>query len=265
MHIVVRGRCDLVLHDGGVQPLAAGDLVILPRGDAHVLRSSGGGARRTTVSGLELAMRAPGGSGADTVLVCGAFVVGEPDHPALRGLPRSIHIPGELGRWLGPFVDLLSAEAAEGAPGSELVTARLSDALIVRALRHHGDTVDQPGWLTGLRDPYVAAALNAIHSDLAQPWTVDSLARTVGLSRAAFAARFTSRVGEPVIGYLSSLRMQRARTLLRDQASTVAAVAAQVGYHSDVAFAAAFKRDSGTSPGAFRRNHLIQMYPIVTA
>ena len=111
----------------------------------------------------------------------------------------------------------------------------------------------QPGLLLGLRDPYVAAALYAMHTDLARPWTVASLARTVGLSRAAFAARFTSHLGEPAIRYLLALRMQRARTLLRDQRATVAAVAAQVGYQSDVAFAAAFKRETGSSPGAYRR------------
>jgi transcriptional regulator GlxA family with amidase domain len=93
-----------------------------------------------------------------------------------------------------------------------------------------------------------------MHTDLARPWTVASLARTVGLSRAAFAARFTDHVGEPAIRYLLALRMQRARTLLRDQRATVAAVAAQVGYQSDVAFAAAFKRESGGSPGAYRRS-----------
>jgi transcriptional regulator GlxA family with amidase domain len=111
-----------------------------------------------------------------------------------------------------------------------------------------------PSWLLGLPDPYVAAALNAMHTDLAQPWTVASLAHTVGLSRAAFAARFTDHLGEPAIRYLLSLRMQRARTLLRDQRATVAAVAAQVGYQSDVAFAAAFKRETGSSPGTYRRS-----------
>jgi transcriptional regulator GlxA family with amidase domain len=188
--------------------------------------------------------------------VCGAFVVGEPEHPALRGLPRTIHVRGDGGGttpWLPPLVDALGAEAFHGGPGSDLVMSRLSDALLARALRHHSETVDQPGWLLGLRDPYVAAALDAMHRDPARPWTVASLARTVGLSRAAFAARFTDRVGEGAIRYLHSLRMQRARTLLRDQRATVAAVAAQVGYQSDVAFAAAFKREFGSPPGAYRR------------
>jgi AraC-like DNA-binding protein len=263
VHIIARGRCELAFPDGTVEPLTAGDLVILPRGDAHVLRSPDIGAQPPpVVSGFELAMRTPGnrlrtsGTGDQTVVVCGAFIVGEPEHPALRGLPRTIHISGDAGRttpWLAPFIDALAAEAFNGGPGSDLVMARLSDALLARALRHYSDTADQPGWLRGLRDPYVAAALNAMHTDLAHPWTVASLARTVGLSRAAFAARFTEHLSEPAIRYLLALRMQRARTLLRDQRATVAAVAAQVGYQSDVAFAAAFKRESGCPPGAYRR------------
>jgi transcriptional regulator GlxA family with amidase domain len=193
----------------------------------------------------------------DTEVVCGAFLVGDADHPALSGLPRTIRLPGSDGRpaaWLTPLVDALTAEAADGGPGSDLVMARLSDAMLVRALRHHSAAVDRPGWLAGLADPYVAAALAALHADPAHPWTLASLARTAGLSRAAFAARFTGRVGEPAMRYLQALRLRRARGLLRDERATVAAVAGQVGYTNDVAFAAAFKREFGLSPGVYRRS-----------
>jgi AraC-like DNA-binding protein len=254
VHIVARGRCTLVT-DAASVPLDQGDLVILPGGDAHELRSEPPADR--AVSGFEVAMRTPGTrlrigrSTVDTVVVCGAFLVGEPEHPALRGLPAVLHVPGGSG--LQPYVDALSAEAFEGGPGSDLVMARLSDALLVRALRQHAG--DRPGWLAGLRDPYVSSALAAIHSDLRRQWTVAALARAAGLSRAAFAARFTDRVGEPVIRYLQSARLQRARTLLRSERATVAAVAAQVGYSSDVAFAAAFRREVGRSPGEWRREN----------
>ncbi|MGW4945135.1 cupin domain-containing protein [Actinoplanes sp. NPDC004185] len=259
VHIIAEGRCELVLRDGSVRELTAGDVVILPRGDSHLLRSA---PSAVAVPGYELAVRSPeprltlGGTGERTVVVCGAFIIGEPDHPALRGLPAVIQLPGTDGRppaWVAALVEALQAEAFDGGPGSELVMARLSDALLIRALRHHSGTVGEPGWLAGLGDPCVATALEAIHHDLAHPWTLPSLAATAGLSRAAFAARFTERVGRPAMRYLLALRMQRARTLLRDDRATVAAVAGQVGYGSDVAFAAAFKREVGMSPGAYRR------------
>jgi AraC-like DNA-binding protein len=265
VHLVTHGRCELVLHDGTVEPLGAGDLVILPRGDAHVLRSPGRPAQ-ATVSGFELARRTPGarltagGPDPGTVVMCGAFVVGEPDHPALRGLPRTILLRGAGGAprpWLAPLVEALHAEAFDTGPGGDLVMARLSDALLVRALRHSAEGSsggpDHPGWLAGLRDPSVAAALEAIHADLAHPWTLAALARIAGLSRAAFAARFADRVGEPPMRYVLALRMVRARRLLLEPRATVAAVAARVGYGSDVAFAAAFKREVGVAPGAYRR------------
>jgi len=243
VHIIAEGRCELVLRDGKAIALTAGDVVILPSGDSHVLRSPG-------------PPTAIGGAGDRTVVVCGAFVVGEPDHPALRGMPAVIHLPGTDGRppaWVATLVDALRTEAFDGGPGSDLVMARLSDALLIRALRQHSGNADRPGWLAGLGDPCIAAALAAIHGDLAYPWTLPTLAATAGLSRAAFAARFTERVGRPPMRYLLALRMQRARTLLRDERATVATVAGRVGYGSDVAFAAAFKREVGTSPGAYRR------------
>ena len=259
VHVIAEGSCELVVADGPVLRLETGDLVILPHGDAHELRSAETGGRLE--SGVALAMRTSGtrlragGRGARTVVVCGAFIVKELHHPALLGLPHLIRAPGEDGRpsaWLAPYVEALATEAFEGEIGSDLVMARLSDALLVRALRYHSDSVGR-GWLCGLRDPYVAVALSLIHSDPARPWTLASLAAATGLSRAAFAARFTERVGQPAMRYLLAVRMQRARSMLRDQQATVAAIATRVGYSSDGAFAAAFKREVGTAPGAYRQ------------
>ncbi len=234
VHIIARGSCELVFPDGTVQPLHEGDLVILPRGDHHALRSRD--------------------DATDTLVVCGAFLVGQPDHPVLRGLPRTVYVPSGDGAWVAPLVAALSAEAFDGGPGSDLVMARLSDAMLIRALRHHSVTTGHPGWLAGLRDPYIAPALAAVHADLARPWTLSGLAAEAGLSRAAFAARFSERVGEPAMRYVLALRMQRAKSLLRDRRATVAAVAGQVGYQSEVGFAASFKREVGVSPGSYHRS-----------
>jgi AraC-like DNA-binding protein len=259
VHLIASGSCDLALADGPVVPLTAGDTVILPRGDDHQLRSG----HAPSTSGFELAVRTPGarlrGGGtqeARTTIVCGAFVAGDPEHPALRGLPRVLHVPGADGRpspWLTPYVEALRQEAFDPGPGSDVIMARLSDAMIARALSRHGEVSDDPGWLAGLRDPHLAAALGALHADPARPWTLALLAATAGLSRTAFAARFSAGVGEPPMRYLQSLRLHHARRLLRDERLTVAAVATRVGYTSEVAFAARFRRAFGTSPGAWRR------------
>lgn len=261
VHLITRGDCELGLDDGTVLELTAGDLVIFPHGDFHVLRARDG-AGCSTVSSYDLAMSTPGtrlragGDSVDTIVVCGAFVVGEPDHPALRAIPRIIHVPGDRGgrpaSWVAPLIDALAAEAFNAGPGSDLIMARLSDGLI-QALRHQVASEQQSGWLAGLRDPQVAAALALLHAELAHQWTLPLLAQKVGLSRAAFAARFTASVGESPMRYLLSLRLQRAKSLMRNPAATIAAVAGQVGYQSDVAFATAFKREVGMPPGAYRR------------
>ncbi len=257
VHIVATGSCELV--DRDVHRLDAGDLVILLGGDPHVLRTVDAGTGPVQ-SGIELAARTPGtrltagGPGTAAVVVCGAFLIGEPDHPALRGLPPRILIRGSGGRtvpWLAPYVAALRTEAFDGGPGSDLVMARLSDAMLARALRHEVTTA-APGWLAGLADPHVAAAIAAVHADPGRGWTLTGLARHAGLSRTGFAARFTAHVGRPPMRYLLELRMQRARHLLRTGNEPIAVVAARVGYRSDVAFAAAFRRTTGVTPSSYR-------------
>jgi len=260
VHIVVQGRCEMALDGAPTRVLESGDLVIAPRADAHVLYSVGGQrAPLTPVS--ELAGRTAGhiqagGRGEETVIVCGAFLFHEADHPALAGLPRAVHVPGAAGRapgWLAAYVEALMSEVVDGGSGSEVVMARLTEALVARALRFHAEQADEPGWLRGLRDPYVAKALAALHDDLKRPWTLASLARAADLSRAAFAARFAETVGETPMRYLLRHRMRRVMRMLRDDRATLARAAESVGYASEAALSAAFKRHTGVAPGAYRR------------
>ncbi|MPZ79185.1 MAG: helix-turn-helix domain-containing protein [Actinophytocola sp.] len=171
---------------------------------------------------------------------------------ALADFPRCVHVPGAPA-WLASLTDALTTETVEGGPGSEVAMARLSDALITRALRHHIETAEEPGWLRGLHDPYVARALAAVHEDLAAPWTLRALARAAGLSRAAFSARFADTVGQTPMRYVFQCRMRRAMTLLAVERATAANVAARMGYGSEAAFSAAFSRHTGTTPGTYRR------------
>jgi len=262
-HVVVEGHCILELDDEPARrELHAGDLVLLPRADSHVLRSTGG-TRSRELSSLDLARKTTGarvvvpGPGDLTRIVCGAFLFGDEQHPAVAGFPRCIHVPCRRGTappWLAGLTAALTAEAVEGGPGSEVVMARLSDALITRALRHHAESGDdEPGWLRALGDPPLAAALTAVHADLAGRWTLPSLARVSGLSRAAFAARFSEVIGLSPMQYVYRCRMRRAMTMLGAGDPTAAVVASRVGYGSEAAFSAAFVRYAGVPPGEYRR------------
>jgi AraC-like DNA-binding protein len=260
VHIVVSGHPHLALDDGTTHALGPGDLVVLPRADAHTM-SSAADVRRPAYSSSVLAERSPDveavfGAGGDEVrIVCGVFFFGDEGHPAVAGFPSCIRVPADAQRapWLAVLSEALVAEAAERGPGSDVVMARLSDALVTRALRYHLETSDQPGWLHGLRDPAVSRALSALHDDLGRSWTVASLGREAGLSRTAFASRFAQLVGQSPMEYAFGCRMRRAETLLRGERLTIAAIASQVGYGSESALSAAFTRYSGTTPGAYRR------------
>jgi AraC-like DNA-binding protein len=261
VHIVLSGACELLMRATPARRLGPGDLLMAPRADAHQLCSVGG-ARVPLRSAMELAQggqvaQVRAGVGGEAVsILCGAFVFHALDHPALSGLPRVIHVPGVDGQpraWIRQLVETLKLEAEEGGPGSEVVMARLSDALVARALRQALGSAEDAGWFNALRDPQLAKVLGALHDDLARGWTLEEMARVAGLSRAAFAARFAERVGEPPMRYLQACRMRQAMALLRGSGMNQAQVAQAVGYSSEAALSAAFKRHTGVAPGAYAR------------
>jgi hypothetical protein len=152
--------------------------------------SSSADARGPSYSSLKLAESSAEvetifGEGAPaTRIVCGVFFFADEDHPAVVGFPSCIHVPADARQapWLAGLTQTVVAEAMERGPGSDVVMARLSDALVTRALRYHLETNKEPGWLHGLRDPAISRAPSALHSDLRYPWTVAGLARTAGAS-----------------------------------------------------------------------------------
>lgn len=259
---MLEGRCEIDLGEARVRSLGgAGDLVVAPRGDAHRLCSPEG-RRVAPIPSMELARASRGGritgggGGEQTVILCGAFVFHHTEEAMLSALPRLVHVPstgtGTPG-WLTGYVAALESEAADEGPGSSLVQARLASALVVRALRVSAEVVEEPGWLRGLGDPRIARALAVMHDRLSEPWTLATLGREAGLSRAAFAQRFRALVGEPTMAYLRRCRMRRAMRMLEDGPAALATVSAAVGYGSEAALSAAFKRYLGQSPGAYAR------------
>ena len=151
---------------------------------------------------------------------------------------------------------LIAAEGRELRPGGEAVITRLSDILVIQAIRTWiaGHPDGQTGWLGALQDPRIGRAMSLVHQDPARSWSVASLARETAMSRLAFAARFTDLVGEPVMQYVTRWRMQVALHDLQHDAVAVAELAARMGYESEAAFSRAFKRTVGISPGAARRS-----------
>nr|WP_256349099.1 AraC family transcriptional regulator [Pseudomonas reactans] len=130
--------------------------------------------------------------------------------------------------------------------------------VFIHALRLHitSAEVADLNWLSGLQDPAIAAVLRSIHSAPEKPWRLDELANVACMSRSSFAALFKKRVGQAPVEYATRWRMQVAGARLRNGIDSVATVAASLGYLSDAAFGAAFRRIHGKTPGQYRREAL---------
>jgi AraC-like DNA-binding protein len=264
-HLIARGAC--WGHAVGEPPirLAEGDLIVFPQGDAHVMSSAPG--LRTTpdmsmyVRQAELPMvfeRGGGGPERTRVICCFLGCDERPFNPLLTALPRTLHLSNAASQtsssWLATLLDIAVRESGSARAGRDNVLARMSELMFVEAIRRYIETLSpaQTGWLAGLRDPIVGQALAALHGAPSMPWTLESLARRVGVSRSVLADRFSEMVGEPPMHYLALWRMQLASRLLLE-GGAVAEVATAIGYESEAAFSRAFKKLVGEAPATWRR------------
>ena len=257
-HIVPEGTCWLRTKGDELIQLRQGDLVLLPQGLDHDVVDD----PRSAAEPLERFLSRPSfpsNGNSMTTLICGVYMADvELTHPMLLALPPVMHFSAAGLRSrpsLAAMLDLLTHEIEEPFPGGEALIQSLFDALfvyIVRAWSEEG-AEKKRGWLSALKEPLLSKAMARIHAEPAKAWTVASLAQEAGLSRAAFARRFTEQVGEPPLAYLTRWRMMVAARLLNSSEASLAEVAEQVGYESEFAFSRAFKRSRGVAPAQFRQ------------
>ena len=251
-HIVARGEGWFTAGDRPPIHVSTGDVLLLAPRTAHVLRD----APRSPVIPFTQAIAAnrPLDDPRAMQIVCGGFHVD--DESVLAALPPVIHtheLASDASPWLAQTVKLLVFEACHGLPGGTTVVGRVCDALFVYVIRSVlAKLPDTASWLRALVTPNIGEAVRLIHQEPSRAWSVASLASEVGMSRSAFADRFHEVVGDTPMQYLIGWRVRKAASLLRGGEVSIAEVASRVGYQSDVAFAKAFKRAMGMTPGAFR-------------
>lgn len=263
--VVLSGRC--VLEIGGARhELEAGSAALITRGMPHRLLSAPGAPSRGLFDipvervGETYERMRFGGGGERTQIAYAALTVDEPLTARLvNELPDVIRVDawddGEPGAF-GTVLRLLAHEAQTLEPGGEAVMTRLADVLVIQMLRRWLHTSEQAGtgWLAALRDPHVGRALSRLHAQPERGWSLVELAGVAGMSRSAFAERFTALLGEPPIRYLARWRLEKAHAALTTTTDSVATISRRFGYGSEASFGRAFKRLHGTSPGAVRRS-----------
>lgn len=275
-HMVAKGEGWAAV--SGLPPvrLAAGDIVIFPQGDRHVISSAPGlepnrrepewvFARRNDPKPMPISIRrgvvddrsSIPIQDADAVLVCGFLGCDlKPFNPLIAALPRILHLPAaRAGDWVARVIDQAVVESNERRPGGDAVLERLSEMMFIDVARRYLDGLSEEatGWLAGLRDRFVGKALALLHERPDHAWSVDDLSREVGLSRSALHERFVNFLGLPPMHYLASWRIQLGARLLRESNRTVATIALDVGYDSEAAFSRAFRRMVGMPPAAWRK------------
>jgi len=258
-------------------PIEAGDVLVIPHGDAHTAFNGSpshyidsGASLREFLAG-KLSMMRLGGGGETTRFVCGYFgCERHADRLFLAGLPLTIKINlrgDAAGEWLENSVRHLVSEMGSRRPGQTALLSKMAEALFIETLRRYMEQLpdEQTGWLAGARDPIVGAALAALHREPCRRWTLEELAAEAGASRSVLAERFTRFLGEPPLAYLARWRLQLAARLLQTTRKTVLHVASDVGYESEAAFNRAFKREFSLPPAQYRRKHAGENLPAADA
>jgi len=263
-HLLTEGRGYVSIDSKQPVLLEAGDLVIFPHGNSHVLGNGkdikpiDSGKEMERVLSQKLRLIQGGGGGDVTRFVCGYLSFESQLSDVILGcLPPLMKVnirSDERGRWLEHSIKFAVSEVASTHPGGDAVLARLSEVLFVETLRRYIDQLpkEQTGWLSGVSDSEVGRALALMHQDPANEWTIAELAKQVGTSRSVLAERFRHYLGEPPMTYLMRWRLMLATRMLTSSNASVAEIAAEVGYESEPAFNRAFKREFGLPPARFR-------------
>jgi AraC-like DNA-binding protein len=239
-YVVTTGRVEVAASDGPAVAVGSGDAVMVPHGTGHTLVNAADGTTRFLSGAYRLDQARP--------------------HPLFRDLPDLVSLPAGAGRYpsLQASIELVRSELDEQMYGKDVVLPALLDVLLVyliRACLAERAGLLTTGWCVALDDEVIARSLRAVHERPADPWTVESLGAYAGLSRAAFARRFTALVGQPPLTYLTWWRLTMAARLLQTTDVPLSAVAQRSGYGSAYAFANAFKREYGISAGRYRQKH----------
>jgi len=242
-HVVAYGNCALSINDTDIHQLNAGDLIFFPRNIKHHMFNNG---EKIT-----------------TTLICGKLDFGGISNPILDALPEVMHIKAsqmDKYPWFKSLFQQIINEAESGSEGSQIILDKLAEILFIYVVRYYikcdqNNHINKQGLLTGMADTQLSRALIAMHSDLSEPWTVQSLADESAMSRSAFSNKFNLMVGKTPLQYLTIVRLQCAYQKLQASNDSIISIALSHGYRSEAAFSKVFKKFYGVSPGKIKNKN----------
>lgn len=266
-HIVAEGGCWLEMKNHDLVWLEAGDAVLMPYGDGHGLLGREKTGKAVTPGQLlppppwaDIQVVSHGGDGEYTHIICGFLQCDELlFHPVLHHLPALLHVrPGAADDWLANTIRHTVSEVSQTRPGSRSMLPRLTELMFVEILRKHmqAQATEETSWFSAVNDPVVGTALRHLHTAPMHEWSVEGLARQVGVSRTVLAERFRHHLRLPPMQYLSRWRLQLAAQKIKSGDAPIKTIADQAGYESEAAFSRAFKRLFGLPPGDWRRRQV---------
>ncbi len=273
-HIMLFGDAMIEMHQSAanepqVQPMQAGDIIIVPTGKKHQVYSNTASATLNPAFDLRPEFHGHrndsvnlGGQGQASSLVLSirCLLDVEMARPLLTALPSLMTINNAMDTgapsWLQIGLQFLALEAERSRPGRDTLINRLVTMLLIECVRDYIEQLPQgsENWLMALRDPQLAPVLSAIHAQPEKSWTVAELASLALMSRSAFAERFSHTIGETPLAYLAAHRLRLAAWHLRENNQGIGRIAEKVGYSSETAFSQAFKRHYGQSPSHYRKH-----------
>lgn len=266
-HLVVQGTCYVNLPSDETVILSAGDLILIPRGKSHILAGKITFVAPSLETVLEdlnydgngVLVAGQGDERAATKMVCGHLTFRRgAEHPVLNALPDYIRTTaGDRARepLLDEMLRLISRRIFVENLGSEASVRRMSEIVFIELVRAGiGNDEKLTSMINAFRGKYIGHALKFIHKRASEPWTVETLAREVGMSRSRFSDRFTGLMNISPMAYLAEWRLQKSLTLLDDSRASVQQVSNEVGYMSPAAFTRAFSKRFGESPTQYQRS-----------
>lgn len=265
-HLVVQGRCHIELASGTTTEIGPGDLILIPRGQQHIISDKQGRIpapletviEQSGYDGSGTFVLGKGNPNATTQMVCGHFGFTKgADHPLLRALPEFITMT-PADRAENPILDetlrLVVRRVFAHSLGASAAISRLSEVFFIETIRASiNNNKELSSILEAMTDKNISHSLELIHQKTNHPWTVEALATEVGMSRSRFAERFSNLLGDGPMNYLTNWRLQQALPLLSEPNANIQTIAHQVGYQSASAFTRAFAQKFGTPPSEFRQ------------